>query len=197
MGVIKTFRMANEAKLLRTFFWRRLDQPGHDICRLFQITDGWRLAGAAIFLDAGRTHDFRYEVNVDQRWDTRSATVAGHSGGKPIELKFHPVDGKLWQSGTNQVPMTKECIDIDLGFSPATNIVAIRRLGLRVGQEAESPAAWLNYKTMRLTTLPQTYRRIDKARFQYQAPTVNYRGILRVSAIGAVISYPRLFKLEN
>ena len=58
--------------------------------------------------------------------------------------------------------MTTKCLDIDLGFTPATNMVAIRRLGLRVGQEAEAPAAWLNYKTMRLATLAQKYLRIDK-----------------------------------
>jgi hypothetical protein len=187
--------MNSETRLLRTFFWRRLDQPGHDICRLFRTADGWRLAGIAVFFEPGRAYDLGYEVTVDKRWHTQSATVSGHSGGNDIELKIHPIDGKLWQIGTSQTPMTTDCLDIDLGFTPATNMVAIRRLALRVGQEAEAPAAWLNYKTMRLTTLPQRYRRIDKARFQYQAPTVGYSGVLQVSTIGAIVSYPGLFKL--
>lgn len=119
--------MNNQVKLLRTFVWRRLDQPGHDICRLFRMADGWRLTGIAVFFEAGHAYDLAYEVTVDKRWNTRSATVAGHSGGKPIELKFHPADGKLWQVGTDQAPMTTECLDIDLGFTPATNMVAIRR----------------------------------------------------------------------
>jgi hypothetical protein len=29
------------------FFWRKLDHPGHDSCRLFKLPKGWLLSGAA------------------------------------------------------------------------------------------------------------------------------------------------------
>ena len=64
-----------------SFFWRKLDHPGHDSCRLFKLPKGW----------------FANGVEQDN--------VAG-------------------------------CLDLDLGFTPATNLFAIRRLSLKVGQRA-------------------------------------------------------------
>ena len=187
--------MRSEAKLLRTFLWRRLDQPGHDACRLFRTAEGWHLAGVAVFCEAGRVYDLRYEVSLDSHWRTLAVSVSGHHGVKPVDLNIRPAGDHTWQVGNRSVRMTAECLDVDLGFTPATNLIAIRRLALRVGQQAEAPAAWLNYQNLRVSTLPQTYRRVDKQTYRYEAPTVGYRGSLRVSSIGAVVSYPRLFKL--
>jgi len=30
--------------------WRRLDTPGHDVCRLEKSDAGWKLEGVAVFL---------------------------------------------------------------------------------------------------------------------------------------------------
>ncbi len=82
---------------------------------------------------------------------------------------------------------------MDLNFSPATNMIAIRRMALQVGQEAPAPAAWLSFLDLRLQLLPQVYRRLDTVRYQYDAPTVRYCGILQVRRDGAVVDYPELF----
>ena len=186
--------MHDAAKQLQTFVWRRLDQPGHDVCRLFKLSEGWRLEGVAIFFESGRAYDFRYKVTVDQGWKTQFATVLGHAGQKAVDLRIRPISEELWQAGSRESKLTERCLDVDLGFSPSTNMLAIRRLALKVGQEAAAPAAWLNYKTMRLSTLPQGYRRVSKTSYQYEAPTVGYRGTLLVSSEGAVVSYPKLFE---
>jgi hypothetical protein len=36
-------------KRVEAFFWRKVDHPGYDSCRLFRVTNGWRLAGVAVF----------------------------------------------------------------------------------------------------------------------------------------------------
>ena len=65
-----------------SFFWRKLDHPGHDSCRLFKLSDGWRLIGAAVFWDEGRPCHFEYEVLANAAWKTRRASVAGYLGNR-------------------------------------------------------------------------------------------------------------------
>lgn len=78
--------------------------------------------------------------------------------------------------------------------TPATNLIALRRLSLKVSQCEEAPAAYLQFPQMRLVRLPQTYLRIGRTEYKYDAPTVGYSGTLRVLPSGAVIQYPRLFE---
>lgn len=85
-------------------------------------------------------------------------------------------------------------MDIDLGFTPATNLIALRRLSLKVGQRAEAPAAYLRFPQMRLVMLPQTYLRVGRTEYEYHAPTVGYAGTLRVLPSGEITQYPGLFE---
>ena len=86
-------------------------------------------------------------------------------------------------------------VDVDLGFTPATNLIVIRRLSLKVGQHAEAPAAYLAFPKMRFVKLPQTYRRTGRTAYEYEAPTVGYTGTLHVATSGAILHYPGLFEI--
>jgi hypothetical protein len=82
-----------------------------------------------------------------------------------------------------------------LGFTPATNLIALRRLSLKIGQRAEAPAAYLSFPKMRLVKLSQIYRRASRTEYEYEAPTVGYAGTLQVATSGAIVHYPGLFEL--
>ena len=184
--------MVNPAAM---FFWRKLDHPGHDSCRLFKLPNGWRLSGAAVFWSEGQPCHFHYEVSVDRVWRTRGGKVFGHLGMKAIDLSIRSAGAGGWQVNGIYKKGVTGCIDVDLGFTPATNLIALRRLSLKVGQRAEAPAAYLQFPDMRLVRLPQSYLRIGPTEYKYEAPTVGYAGTLQVLASGAVSQYPGLFEL--
>ncbi len=164
------------------FFWRKVDHPGHDSCRLFELANGWFLSGAAVFWDKRRPCHFHYEVSADAAWRARSEKVSGFLGKKAVDLRIRSAGTGPWKvNGVSKVSV-RNCVDIDLGFTPATNLIALRRLSLKVGQRAEAPAAYLQFPEMRLVVLPQTYLRIGRA--EYEAPTVGYSGTLRVLPSG-------------
>ena len=102
-----------------------------------------------------------------------------------------------WRVGATVQRAVAGCVDLDLGFTPATNLLTIRRLGLVVGEKAEAPAAWLALPSTKLRVLPQTYLRSTKLGYDYEAPTVGYKGRLLVSTLGAVMQYPGLFELST
>ena len=137
--------MTTEAlsKPTAAFFWRKLDHPGHDSCRLFRVSNGWRLSGAAVFWDDGRPCHFHYEVMTDAAWRSRRAKVAGFLGNERLDLRISSIGNTRWRVAGKPLNSVTGCIDVDLGFTPATNLIAIRRLSLKVGQYAEAPAAYL------------------------------------------------------
>lgn len=188
--------MSNDTAMKPTsaFFWQRLDYPGYDDCSLFRLSNGWCLSGAAVFHDNQRPCHLQYEVLADLEWKTRRARVSGFVGRKAVDLRIHTLGRQRWFADGEELQAVEGCLDIDLGFTPATNLLAIRRLALTVGQSAESPAVYLAFPTMRIRKLPQTYHRISQTEFEYSAPSFGYNETLRVAPSGAVTHYPGLFE---
>ena len=176
------------------FFWRKLDHPGYDSCRLFKLPKGWLLSGAAVFWDDGRPCHLLYEVVTDAEWKTKHANVAGFVGNRPIDLRIRVTGNGRWSVDGVPQDSVAGCIDVDIGFTPATNLIVVRRLSLKVGQHAEAPAAYLAFPKMRFVKLPQTYQRTGRTEYEYEAPTVGYTGTLHVASSGAILHYPGLFE---
>ena len=83
--------------------------------------------------------------------------------------------------------------DVDLGFTPATNTNAIRRLSLAVGEAAETTALWLDVDNWSVKPLRQTYRRIDATQYEYASPDHGFSAVLDVNGAGLVTTYPDLW----
>lgn len=180
----------------QTILWRRLDQPGHESARLSLSEDFWRLAGTAVFLHDRQPCRLDYLIVCDVTWQTQAGRVAGWVGDKTIEIELAvDADGRWWLNDT-ECPEVAGCIDLDLNFSPSTNLLPIRRLGLAVGQAAEVKAAWLRFPSFKLELLDQTYRRIAETTYRYESAGGAFVRDLPVNAAGFVTDYPDFWTLE-
>jgi hypothetical protein len=178
---------------IEAYFWRRLDHVGLDSCRLFELADGWRLEGAAVFFEGEPCH-FRYEIVVDAGWRTRHARVEGYAGDRAIEKRIESAGDRRWLVDGRREDALDGCPDVDLGFTPATNQTAIRRLDLAMDQRVEAPAAYLEFPHFRFIALPQIYRRLDATHYAYESSDHGYAATLTVSASGAIVDYPDVFE---
>jgi len=175
--------------------WRRLDMPGHDACRLVETTSGWKIAGTAVFRDRSGPAALAYHVEGDAGWRTREAWVRGWIGEQSIEVAIVR-QGDAWHLNGVPVSGLEDCIDVDLGFTPATNLIPIRRLALVVGGAAGAPAAWLDIATRHLERLEQRYERRGETAYWYEAPAFGYAAELEVGPDGFVRRYPGLWEAE-
>lgn len=94
------------------------------------------------------------------------------------------------------MPALGHCLDLDFGFTPATNLLQLRRLALQPGQAADAPAAWLDVATGTLRRLPQRYERRTEYSYWYEAPSVGYAGLLEILPSSFIRRYPGLWEAE-
>src|SRR5262245_51353426 len=127
-----------------SILWRRLDAPGHDACRLVQGDGAWRLGGAAAFQDEGVPACLAYALDCDGEWRTREGVVHGWLGARPVDFRMTRTPDGLWTLNGQVVPHLEGCVDLDFGFTPATNLSQLRRVALQVGQAADVAVAWLD-----------------------------------------------------
>lgn len=177
--------------------WKRLDVEGHDCCRLSRLPDGWVLEGRAVFLEGGRPCSLSYEVVCDADWRTRSAIATGWLGADDLRFVIEPSATGGWRLNGAEQPLLAGLVDVDLGFTPSTNLLAINRHALAVGDGTKpSPAVYLEFPAARLDHLKQTYERLDETRYRYTSPAYGYDETLEVSAFGFVTNYPGLWRGE-
>ena len=103
--------------------------------------------------------------------------------------------GRWWLNEVEQPDVTN-CIDIDLNFSPSTNLLPIRRLGLAVGESADVNAAWLRFPSFNLERLSQQYRRLDETTYRYESAGGKFVAELKVGPAGFIVDYPDLWQAE-
>ncbi len=177
-----------------TILWRRVDLPGHESARVSQRANGWTLAGTAVFAHEGEPCRLDYRIGCDEAWRTRSAAVRGWAGGGDVEVRIEVDHAGRWRLNGLECPQVEGCIDVDLNFSPSTNLLAIRRLDLAVGDEAEVRAAWLRFPSFTLEPLPQVYRRLSADTVRYESGGGAFVRDLTVDAAGFVTRYPGFFE---
>src|SRR5438128_5016900 len=178
----------------RSILWRRLDRPGHESARLLFQDPAWQLAGTAVFGRDGEACCLDYVVMCDRAWRTTSAQVRGWLGDETIELDLAIDPARRWRLNGTEWPSVAGCLDLDLAFSPSTNSLPIRRLGLAPGEEALVRAAWLKFPELTLEPLEQVYRRIDATTYRYESAGGAFAAMLRTDADGFVIQYPELWE---
>ncbi len=174
--------------------WERIDLPGHDACTIERADDGWQISGMAVWAEDGTVSRMSYRVTLAPDWATRSARVAGVSGGRDILLDLWRDAQGLWWSGSVQIVSVSGCLDVDLGFTPATNTNALRRMALELGAAVETTAAWLDTSDWQIKPLTQHYRRMDDTHYRYRSPSHGYEATLTTDENSVITDYPELWR---
>jgi hypothetical protein len=180
-----------------TILWRLVDAPGHDACRLEQRDDGWRLDGAAVFRRDNLTARLAYRLTCDAAWRTREGLVTGWMGERLCDLRIGRTPGGVWTLNGEPAPNVEGCLDLDFGFTPATNLSQLRRIALEIGEAADVPVAWLDVTAGTIAVLDQRYERRTAEAYWYEAPRFDYAALLEVHSSGLISHYPGLWEEER
>jgi hypothetical protein len=183
--------------MAHTILWRRLDRPGHESAALSRSGSEWRLEGAAVFSHERRACRLDYRIRCDADWRTLSAEVSGWLGEQPIAITVAADAESRWILNGREASEVAGCVDVDLNFSPSTNLLPVRRLRLPIGGEAPVRAAWLRFPTFALEPLEQTYRRTGERSYRYESGGGRFAADLRVDAEGFPLDYAGVWSAEE
>jgi uncharacterized protein len=155
---------------------------------LLEARDGYRLQGVAALPLSDIPCHIDYAVFADRQWRPSEArvTITTPSGIRELVLRSDHANG--WQ--LNGVPAShlEGCRDVDLGWTPATNTVPIRRLGLKAGETATISAAWVRFPELDVVSNVQRYTRLADDRWQYRSGDYDFE-LVTDPATGLVRSY--------
>lgn len=162
--------------------------------------DGYRAEGSVTAVSQGSTRfvpgepwSMRFTVQVDAGFCTRSAAVEAITRDGCSQIVLRSNGQGIWTVKDRPAPELDGCLDFDLGSTPFTNTLPIRRLGLRIGQTRDVLTAWVSAPGLELRAKSQRYTRIEPQdgldRYAYESLATGFKSILTVDDEGLVIEY--------
>jgi uncharacterized protein len=145
---------------------------------------GYRLAGAVRIIRDGTPVEIDYQVDCAPDWTTRSGVV--EIPALDIDLRFR-VDAGSWTVDGERRPDLEGCVDVDLGWTPATNTLPIRRLDSATDVPQTIRAAWLRWPELVILPSDQTYTRRRDRLWTYASG--EFTADLEVDEHGVVVDY--------
>jgi hypothetical protein len=172
----------------RRVSWRRTDEVETDEhATLIVRPTGVSLVGTLLGADGGVPLRLEYRVLTDGNGLTAAAHVRELRGFEQRTVTIERSAKGSWSVDGKAAPSLRGCTDVDLGFSPSTNTLPIRRLKLAIGASQTIEAAWLRFPEMTVEKGHQTYSRIDALTYRYESGT--FAAELTVDDDGLVITY--------
>jgi hypothetical protein len=145
------------------------------------------LVGTVLGAEAGAPVRIEYRVLADATGVTTAAHVRDLRGFETRTIALER-DGKAnWRVDGVPARALKGCSDVDLGCSPSTNTLPIRRLRLAVGKPHTIQAAWIRFPELVVVKSAQTYTRLDE--FTYRYASGDFEAELTVDDDGLVAAY--------
>ena len=186
---------------VRTVLWQRIDSPGSEWCTLEREPEGWRVRGIVLAEVPTVPVLVQYVVVLASDWSTRAVEIVMRSGDviEPWELRLTVDSEQRWQierEPSPDVSMPQDNLtalhgltDVDLGFTPATNTLPIRRLDPAIGEAVAVTAAWVRFPELTIEPLLQRYIRLAERRYRYESAGGAFVAEIEVDDLGLVTTY--------
>jgi hypothetical protein len=172
----------------RRISWRRSDEIRTDEhCTIAARDGGLSLIGTVLGADGGLPVRIEYRVFADGAGATTAVHIRESRGFVQRTLAVTRDAKGNWTVDGVPSPALKGCVDVDLGCSPSTNTLPIRRLHLGVGGSTTIQAAWIRFPELTVASMAQTYTRLDEFTYRYASGT--FEAEVYVDDDGVVASY--------
>jgi hypothetical protein len=172
----------------RRVAWRRSDEVETDEhCTLTMRDSGLSLVGTVLGAEGGLPVRIEYRILTDDAGLTSAVSIRDLRGFGQRTLALARNAKGSWTVDGVTVRALKGCTDVDLGCSPATNTLPIRRLRLAAGASHTIQAAWVRFPEFVVEKAAQTYTRLDEFTYRYASGT--FEAELSVDDEGLVAAY--------
>jgi|GEM_PF-20372 len=188
------YPMEMRGQLLRTVAWASLRQPGIEHVALWRRPHGYRVHGFWIGADDGQPARAAYWIELDPAWHVLRVVAAWSTPTATRRMRLRRDSSGTWQDGGGVRADLAGCVDLDIAWTPLTNTLPIRRLGLAVGERRALAVAYISLPHLTVSPDAQRYTRLGATRWRYESMDSDFTAELIVDQDGLVIDYPPLFR---
>jgi hypothetical protein len=168
--------------------WHCASLASSEYSSLSNRDNGHRLQGLTVTPLEDHPCHIEYEVAVDAAWSPNFVTATITT---PTQIRTRRLERDAtgrWRLDGRVADYLDGCTDVDLGWTPATNTVPIRRLDLAVGDTETISAAWIRFPELDVVASPQRYTRLARDRWRYQSGQYDFALTTDVAS-GLVLAY--------
>ena len=180
-------------KTLRRVVWRRvMDDCSFEECVVTSSPEGFGIAGRVIAAEANAPLAMSYDIACDRSWSAQAVTIEQRLNDTLRRLTLERA-GQGWLVDGVRDARLDGCAEPDLGLTPSTNALAIRRLGLAIGQGAEITCAWVKFPALSIEPSVQHYKRLADRDYRYTNIASGFTAIVTVDELALPVSYERIW----
>ena len=148
--------------------------------------DTGTLGGTVVLPREGKPTTIRYQVTVDNYWEVQNTSITAVDREEEKRIDIVAESGRWWVNGRERSDLAG-CTDVDLGWTPSTNSLPIRRTSLGVGESTTVHAAWVTFPELVIRPATQRYKRTGMLTWTYQSG--NFAAELATEYHGFVVRY--------
>ena len=186
-------KQGKQKEIQHALMWQQINEPGSEYCYLRYREPDYFLHGTVITIFDKQPTLVDYQIHCDKAWCTHYVQIQMQSGQDHQTLALTRDDQGIWHKNGLSQDRFERCVDVDLGITPATNTLPIRRLGLAVGETAEVDAAWVRFPQLSVEVLTQRYTHLSENRYRYESRGGTFVTEFEVDSWGMVLTYPNLW----
>ena len=180
-------------RTLRRVVWRRiLDERSFEECVVSALGDGFGISGRIIAAQDDQPLTATYDIRCDRSWFAQSIVIEQTLSGQSRRLQLERA-GNGWLVDGVPDAMLDGCAEPDLGLTPSTNSLAIRKLQLGVGQSAKINCAWVKFPALSVEPSVQRYERLEERAYRYTNVASGFTAIVTVDELALPVSYERIW----
>jgi hypothetical protein len=147
--------------------WHSDELASSEHCSISLTGEGTVFVGTAVLPVGDQPGQIQWTAEVDAAGRTRSAQAAIATPDASRRLALTVDDQQQWRLDGELADHLAGAIDVDFGWTPATNTLPIRRLGLAVGASSTIKAAWVRFPELDVVASEQTYTRLAEDSWRY------------------------------
>ncbi|WP_455916956.1 putative glycolipid-binding domain-containing protein [Pantoea agglomerans] len=178
--------------------WRSCDGNGTEHCDI-TVSDNGIIIEGIVAGNRKSNYGAWYRVATDERFRTRNVQVR-YVGGPSLHITCD--ENGIWHDVENdrQLIHLQHCHDVDIGFTPATNMLPLRRLNLAEKESKSIKVAYIPLpeeigEIFEPVSVSQRYTCLELNRmYRYEGIFRDFTADLCIDDAGIIEDYPSLFR---
>lgn len=191
----------------RVICWTPWSGPGMEMLRFRRGHAGdapYIANGIVLGLSDAGPYRLNYKIKMESNFQTRKVMleVNGIDGNYSRMLRTDGIGH--WRDDTGaMLAELNGCLDVDIQATPFTNLLPIRRLKQKAGQQNEIGVVYVEVPSLIVSKARQRYTCVEPLRpgaageagkYLYEGPIGDFKAELPVESDGLVLDYPGLFR---